>query len=112
MGKGFWKDTSGNDSVSICSGSPRCSEDCGVRNARDPVALVAVLPLPCRVALPTVPDLVPLGDGEPRLFARGPAAGMLPLAAAPRVDDGDADIVDQPERGLIAFKGLFSYRKA
>jgi hypothetical protein len=28
---------------------------------------------------------------------------MLPLAAGPRVDDGDADIVDQPERGLTAY---------
>jgi hypothetical protein len=106
MGKGFWKDTSGNDSVSICSGSPR-SEDCGVRNARDPVALVAVLPLPCRVALPTVPDLVPLGDGEPRLFARGPAARMLPLAAVPRVDDGDADI-----HLITRLTALFLHEKA
>jgi|SRR5271170_3451722 len=98
---GFWKDTSGKDSAFICSGCPRCSEDCGVRNARDPVALVAVLPPTCRLALPTAPDLIPLGDGEPRIFDRGPAAGTLPLGAAPRVDDGDTDIVDQ--RGLIAY---------
>jgi hypothetical protein len=54
-----------------------------------------VLPPTCRLALPPVPALTPLGDGEPRALDREPAPGTLPLVPAPRVDDGNADIVDQ-----------------
>ena len=63
------------------------------------MALVTVLPAICRPALFTLPDFIPLDNGEPRVVDRGFEAGRLALVGGPRVDDGDVDIlIDQRER--------------